>query len=635
MLFELDKYERRLHQQPPAKPVRPYEPVRNIEKASLLYWAEHCVECAAPSCYKSCDLYQPRTDTRCRRFTFGAFKNHSFRSVRGYGVEISFKKWAKMMAFGNMALLSRRQILWSEKIVEWYAPVANVFGKFMARATGKARWKAAAHEGLEELVRRMNRKRSMSEIPDAFLLEVYNPGDEIVRMQLSFLPVPTPTDQKDGLVQLSRGFHTTVEFRPGYSRHEVTMNFLRTLVESGDPFDITLNPEEGENARLVFLTSEFVKYTKQPESTATRAVKCVVFDLDNTIWDGVLVEGDDVALRPGIAALLRRLDERGILLCIASKNDSEAALRKLEELGLADYFLYPQINWQPKSESIKVIAERLNIGIDTLAFIDDRAFELDEVARACPEVLCVNADQMEFLSSDERFQGSATPDARRRRLLYREAALREEVQESFGSNYEGFLAACDIHLELSEYSEEAAERIAELVQRTNQLNFSGQKYTRKQLQEILDDPLLEKYVLKSHDKYGSYGTVGFGIVQTAPDAIRVRDFMLSCRVQGKLLEKAFFDHLMRFHNPGHVPHLWVNFQQTARNTPALNVLESLGFHSGNIPVEEFSSGMMLATRDTLTCEFIGVECSCQGESGLPSVLSSQSLYDSRNSPETR
>lgn len=633
MLFEFDKYERRLRRQSPAEPERPYEPVRNIEKASLLYWAEHCVECAAPSCYQSCDLYQPRVDTRCRRFTFGAFKNRNFPSLRGFGVEISFKKWAKMMAFGNMALHSRRHVLWSERLVEWFAPAANLFGRVMARLTGKTRWKAAAHEGLEELVRWLNRRRSNSEAPDAFLLEVYNPGGESVRMQLSFIPAPTAATPKSSLVQLSRGFHTAIEFEPGYSRHEIGMTLLRSLVESGDSFDITMHPEEGENTRLVFLTGEFIKYARQAGSADSRTVKCVVFDLDNTIWDGVLVEGDDVTLRPGIAALLQNLDERGILLSIASKNSHEAAWKKLEEFGLSDYFLYPQINWQPKGVSIKLIAERFNIGKDSLAFVDDRNFELDQVARACPEVLCVNANQIESLPSDPRFQGSTTPDARRRRLLYREASLREEVQESFGSDYAGFLLACDIHLELAEYSEDESDRIAELVQRTNQLNFSGRKYTRPQLQEILNDPLLDKYVLKSRDKYGSYGTIGFAIVEPPSNAIRIQDFMLSCRVQGKLLEKAFFGHLMKMHNPGRAGRLWVNFQPTARNTPALKVLESLGFHSGNGVTGGLPDGMVLNTPESLGCEFIRVHCSCRAEQGSSAVLPSQSLAAAHESTE--
>lgn len=112
-------------------------------------------------------------------------------------------------------------------------------------------------------------------------------------------------------------------------------------------------------------------------------IKCVVWDLDNTLWDGILTEGDDVQLRDGIIDIIKTLDERGILQSVASKNNFEDAYKKLEELGVAEYFLYPQINWNPKSEAVKKIAENINLGIDSFAFIDDSEFEREEVLTAC------------------------------------------------------------------------------------------------------------------------------------------------------------------------------------------------------------------------------------------------------------
>ena len=94
-MFEFDKYERSLRKDVYAAPAVPYQPVTDIAGMSVLYWGEHCVECAAPVCYSSCDLYRPRPDRRCRRFTFGVYKNLAFPSIHGYGVEVSFKKWAR------------------------------------------------------------------------------------------------------------------------------------------------------------------------------------------------------------------------------------------------------------------------------------------------------------------------------------------------------------------------------------------------------------------------------------------------------------------------------------------------------------------------------------------------------------
>jgi len=324
-----------------------------------------------------------------------------------------------------------------------------------------------------------------------------------------------------------------------------------------------------------------------------------------------LAEGDEVIVSQEAVRLLRQLDERGILLSIASKNEREAASAKLRELGLEEYFLYPQMHWGHKSQSIRTIAERLNIGIDSLAFVDDNPFELDEVARTCPEVLCLNAEVLSSLSDDPRFQGNGTREASSRRQLYRDAAKRETAQESFGQDYLGFLSSCEVRLDISPFEPHDAERVAELVQRTNQLNFSGHKHTRSELQDILSNPLLEKFVLKSQDRYGSYGTVGFCIVERAPSAILIRDLMLSCRVQGKLLEKAFFHHLLEHHRLDSPPSLWINFSKTGRNTPALRILESLGFQPGDAAAGPSGHGMILdaVQSDSLRCEIIEVSCS--------------------------
>lgn len=521
-----------------------------------------------------------------------------------------------MSAFGNLRLFPPAYVSLTERLVEAIAPAANMFGKLMARLTKRPRWRAVTHIGMEELVRRLNRSRRKEVMPDAFLLEVYNPADEAIRMQLSLSSFSEQDDSENALTPLTLGFGTTIWCSPGYSRHQVDVALLNRLLDSGKPFVISLTPEADNNARLVFLSGEFVKFRDQHKKEEFKAVKCVVFDLDHTLWKGVLVEGDDVAVPPEVRTLLEHLDRHGILLSIASRNDRETAWKKLAQFGLNEYFVYPQINWNPKSQSVRTIAKCLNIGTDAIAFVDDNPFELEEVARAIPEVLCVNAREIASLISDRRFQGSATPDARRRRQLYQEAAVRESVQESFGPDYRGFLASCEIVLEVAPYSEEDAERVAELVQRTNQLNFSGCKYTRQELQDIFSDPLLEKYVLRSKDRYGSYGTVGFSIVSRAPHMICVRDFMLSCRVQGKLLEQAFFNHLLEAHNADSAKALWVNFHPTARNKPAQQVLQSLGFRPCEAAENGSSQGMVRFSSEPLGCDLIQVRCSCLSQRRL-------------------
>ncbi|MGH8013241.1 MAG: HAD-IIIC family phosphatase [Candidatus Binataceae bacterium] len=614
-MFEFDKYDPKLHQIGAASPLRDYEFESNVTGIALLLWGEHCVECAAPACYQTCDLYQPRLDSRCRRFAYGAYKNRAFNSFRGYGVEVSFKKWAKIEAFGNTAILPLRSVLRWERALERGAPLANVLGKVVQRFTNGRNWEELTYIASGKLSRRMHRHGAGGVQPDAFLLEIYNPGIEEVRLQVIFSLSADDVAQNGHPAPIIAPAVKTLSLPPGYSRHEFGADDFQWISDRGLPFKITMVPEADNNARLVFLSADLVKFKRRPAAPNKVGIKCVVFDLDNTVWNGTLAEGDEVVMRPGLAELLKYFDERGTVLSVASKNDFESAFARLREFGIADFFLYPQIDWLPKSQKIKRLAQRLNIGLDTFAFVDDNPFELEEVARALPQVTCIHTDQLDGLKEDERFQGSVTEESRQRRHYYRDQISREIDQADFGDDYLRFLRSCAIKLEIAPYGDGDKERVAELVQRTNQLNFSGRKYSRLELEQVIANPRLDKYAIKCEDKYGSYGTVGFCLVEQSGEALRIVDFMLSCRVQGKFIEQALFAHLMKHHNRAGASAVWVNFMPTERNTPARAVLESLGFRACDAGSNGSQAGAILGDPQKLACDFISVSC------GLDAVTS--------------
>jgi FkbH-like protein len=602
-MFEFDKYEMHLHADRELGPLLAYKPVQSVAKMSLLMWGEHCVECAAPSCFTTCDLYQSRPDRRCRRLAYGMYRNRKFPSVRGYGAEVTFKKWGKIEARGNTLLLPSDVTLWTERMVGLSAPLLNAFGAFVHRLTRDDRWFYLEHALLERLGRWLHRKNDPNsrQQPDLFLLEVYNPMNMPVRMQLSMAVASVAG--KFSSDQLPLPFRASVTLPVGYSRHEFQREQFSRITECGLPFDIAIIPDGEGTARLVFLTADFVVRAEavKIDSSSQPKIKCVVWDLDNTLWDGILLENEGVGLRPKVSELLRFFDERGILLSIASKNDESSAWRRLEELGIAHYFLYPHINWLPKSENIRTIADQLNIGLDTFAFIDDNPFELEEVSRALKGVTCVNAVDIDSLFSSPRYQGAINEDARKRSQFYREEFVRKKSATQFGSDYLGFLAACEIKLFVDLYTDDDLERVSELVQRTNQLNFSGRKYQRSEILPILANQEIEKYVLRCTDNYGSYGAVGFCIARTGEKEIRIEDFMLSCRVQGRFIEQAFFNYLVNIPRGQKPQSLWVNFKPTGRNIPAQQVLESLNF------APCLSDGLRLdLTTQSLECSFISV-----------------------------
>lgn len=408
-MFEFDQYQSRHRKDTGVSPAGDYHPVSNIEQMSFMWWSEHCIECADPDCYASCDLYQPRPDGRCRRFVYGINKNKRFRSLRGYGAEIDFKKWGKLEADGNVWMEPAADVMRREWMLATKRSLLRVVGRLAVRISRNPRWNGLAPEP-RKLVRRLHRHRQQNlapstRRPDAFLLEVYNPGDDPVDVQLGMRLAKFAPIDPGGAQPLP--FLMTLRLNPGYVRHRVERRYFDEIVDSGLPFKVTIVPEGDRTVRLVFLTCDFVieRVPVQQSSPVQGPIKCVVFDLDDTVWAGVLLEGGATQPKPATVRLLYELDRRGILLSIASKNDHDEAWAHLEAAGLADLFLHPQIGWAPKSFGIRRIAERLNLGLDAFAFIDDNPFELEQVATALPKVMCIGIYDLDGILDNPRFAG--------------------------------------------------------------------------------------------------------------------------------------------------------------------------------------------------------------------------------------
>jgi FkbH-like protein len=304
-------------------------------------------------------------------------------------------------------------------------------------------------------------------------------------------------------------------------------------------------------------------------------VKCLIWDLDNTLWQGTLLEDPDVQLSDEVRNIIVELDGRGILQSVASKNDAEGALQALEHFGLRDYFLYPQVSWGPKSQAVATIRQALNIGIDTFAFIDDQQFERAEVLSQHPGVLGIDAVQLAELTTNERFQVEVTAEGATRRKMYQEEAQRNAAFEGQAEgNYEDFLRSCDIGVEIAYLAEADLERANELAQRTNQLNTSATRYTTEQLRKMMSPGSVTRALtVRANDKFGKYGLIGLCIVDESQGLIAA--MMYSCRIQGKLVDDAMMSWLEMTY--GRAQPLRARFNATKKNTPARQLLERSGF----------------------------------------------------------
>jgi FkbH-like protein len=261
------------------------------------------------------------------------------------------------------------------------------------------------------------------------------------------------------------------------------------------------------------------------------AIKCVVWDLDDTLWRGTLPEGDDVVLVLGVKKIVAELDHRGILQSVASKNDFEPAWSKIAEFGLADYFLHPQIGWRDKSGSISTIADRLGIGLSTLALVDDQAFERDEVRHVLPQVTTIDAaDLDELLDMPLMRPRFVTDESRMRRKAYQDDIRRQRDEDEFAGGREQFLASLETRVTIRPATRLDLRRAEELTIRTSQLNTTGRHYSYATLEDLLDfdDHLL--LIAELADRYGNSGTVGLALIERAPDTWLIKLLVMSCRV---------------------------------------------------------------------------------------------------------
>jgi FkbH-like protein len=306
-------------------------------------------------------------------------------------------------------------------------------------------------------------------------------------------------------------------------------------------------------------------------------IKCVVWDLDNTLWQGVLLEDQHVSLVDDIVIIVKTLDSRGILQSIASKNDHDLAMSKLQGFGLDEYFLYPQIHWNSKAASIQDIAKSLNIGIDAIAFIDDQPFELEEVKFSLPEVCCINASQLaHLLDMPEMNPRFITEDSKMRRLMYHSDQKRQNAEKEFLGTPEKFLATLQMTLTISSAQETDLQRAEELTVRTNQLNTTGYTYSYEELNQFRQSDNHKLLITSLEDKYGRYGKIGLTLIECQENLWTIKLLLMSCRVMSRGVGTILLNYIMSLAKKNNV-RLCAEFVANHRNRMMYIAYKFAGF----------------------------------------------------------
>lgn len=286
--------------------------------------------------------------------------------------------------------------------------------------------------------------------------------------------------------------------------------------------------------------------------------KCLVLDLDGTLWGGVLGECglDGISLArtgPGreyreFQLGLLELYKRGVILAINSKNDAAAALevlRKHPDMVLREeHFGSIQINWDDKASNLKVIAQELNIGTDSLVFLDDNPVERQWIRTAMPEVTVYDlpnpVQYNDFLQNLTDFEvlTLTEEDAKRGDLYARDRSRR--ALETASRTVQEFLVSLNITLTIGEMRQAEIARVAQLISKTNQFNLTGKRYTQTQLAEMAQNPTGNWiYTLRASDIFGDNGLVGVAILHPRDDHPVFDVLLMSCRVLGRGIESAF------------------------------------------------------------------------------------------------
>lgn len=315
--------------------------------------------------------------------------------------------------------------------------------------------------------------------------------------------------------------------------------------------------------------------------------KCIVLDLDNTLWGGIVGEdglaGIQLSLTGAGASFiafqqaLLDLYDRGIILAINSRNnpdDALAVIRSHPNMILRErHFAAMRINWQDKAQNILELARELNIGTDAMVFLDDDLTNRAMVRELLPEVETPDlptdfAEYVRFLLSLDYFPTLASTDEDKMRgNLYVTERLRQQSEKSF-SDKEAFLHSLGLELKLHINDPSVLARLAQLTEKTNQFNVNKQPLTEEAVLALIDDPHQLVIHGKLTDRFGDHGLVILAIIRTEQETWTIEQLLMSCRVIGRGVEEAFLSAIVKLAREQAVAKLVINFAPTDKNQPA-------------------------------------------------------------------
>ena len=344
---------------------------------------------------------------------------------------------------------------------------------------------------------------------------------------------------------------------------------------------------------IPYLIYEFLGYVK-PILGLNK--KCIVLDLDNTLWGNIIGEDGFEGIKLGpypegrsfveFQKVIKSLSENGIILAINSKNNQEDAMKAINEhphmiLREKDFSCI-KINWNDKISNMREISNELNIGLDSIVFFDDDPVNRELLRMSIPEINTVELPKdpstyAQILRNLNDFNTlKITKDDTHRKIMYKQEQNRQKL-ESSTENLNEYLKKLDIKIKIKLDDKFSISRISQLILKTNQFNLTTKRYQEEQIKEFVKDETMIVGCSEIEDKFGENGITNVFIIKTKPNEWIIDTFLLSCRIMGRGIEEGIIGKILEIAKNKGIEKITATFIPTEKNKPAENFLKNYGF----------------------------------------------------------
>ena len=325
--------------------------------------------------------------------------------------------------------------------------------------------------------------------------------------------------------------------------------------------------------------------------------KCLAVDLDNTLWGGVIGEdgvngislsnSKEGSIYKDVQRILKKMKNQGVMLTILSKNniDDVIPVFSLPDMILKrDDFVAESINWNPKTQNIKQLADDLNIGLDSFVFLDDNPMEREQMKSECPEVTVIDfpsdvSKLPETVNSAYEkyfFTLDITGEDTKKTSMYRSEIKRKEVLKNSDS-VSDFLKKLEMKINIHFMQNSEELRVTQLINKTNQFNLTTKRYTQEEIHNFAINPDSDILTVHISDKYGEQGLISVLILKYLNDEVYIDSFIMSCRVMGRNAEFEIISYLKNILTKKNISKIKASYIKTPKNSPVENLYENLGF----------------------------------------------------------